>query len=583
MKLFLQRALRLPSVLAGILCLQLGCQSVGSGTQTTSAAKTAGPPFGELLPETERRVEALAQFSSGVSKQLTQGLDAALPYYEEAVRLDPHNLRHGIELAKVHLKRKEFADAASLLQGLIAANPKEAELHFLLGVTYTSWEKPDQAMPAFQEAYRLDPTDINTVQALLYRHLESSDVAAAGKLLERASKHLSDDPAYWLRLGDLCLAARRQEPALQARLTDQRIITYFENGLSRTTTGADETSEPDTNLGELLARLATLSEEIGQPEKAKSYYERLAVIRPDDVALQLKLADSFLKEGKQEQAAAALEAVIKLEPLRFVQVYNQLAALYEELGNNEQALATYQQSVAVKPDQLPPYLQMALIHLEQQNFSLAHEMLTVAGDKFPQAYQVAFYRGLAFHQQKEFDHAVGAFDQARELATQSPQPIDLPAYFYFSYGGACERAGQIDKAATLLKRAIELDPNNHAAHNYLGYMWAEHGMHLDEAHQLILKALTFEPENGAYLDSLGWVLFQLGRSKEALGYLERAADLVGDDPIIFEHLADVLLDLGRTDEARPYLEQALQLDPENQKLRQKLEQLKNESAISNRT
>ena len=50
-------------------------------------------------------------------------------------------------------------------------------------------------------------------------------------------------------------------------------------------------------------------------------------------------------------------------------------------------------------------------------------------------------------------------------------------------------------------------------------MWAEKNVHLDEAEEMIKKALEIDPDNGAYLDSLGWVKFRKGKFEEALSDL----------------------------------------------------------------
>ena len=72
---------------------------------------------------------------------------------------------------------------------------------------------------------------------------------------------------------------------------------------------------------------------------------------------------------------------------------------------------------------------------------------------------------------------------------------------------------------------MPLNPENAAALNYLGYTWAEQGIHLDEAEQLILRALAIEPNDGFYIDSLGWVYYQRGEYMQAIQHLERAVEL----------------------------------------------------------
>ena len=84
------------------------------------------------------------------------------------------------------------------------------------------------------------------------------------------------------------------------------------------------------------------------------------------------------------------------------------------------------------------------------------------------------------------------------------------------------------------------------------------GTNLDEAEQLIRRALEVSPQDGYYVDSLGWVYYQRGDYEKAADHLERAVELVGDDPTITEHLADAYRQLQKTQQALRLYNQALQ-------------------------
>jgi Flp pilus assembly protein TadD len=100
-----------------------------------------------------------------------------------------------------------------------------------------------------------------------------------------------------------------------------------------------------------------------------------------------------------------------------------------------------------------------------------------------------------------------------------------------------------------LRKVLELNPDNSAALNFLGYTYAERGENLDEAESLIKRALVLHPEDGFFIDSLGWVYYQRGDYHAAVVELERAAGLAGNDPVVSEHLGDAYLKVGRTEDA----------------------------------
>ena len=61
------------------------------------------------------------------------------------------------------------------------------------------------------------------------------------------------------------------------------------------------------------------------------------------------------------------------------------------------------------------------------------------------------------------------------------------------------------------------------------------GVNLDEAVALIQKAIELDPDNGAYIDSLGWAYYKKGMTSEAFKELEKAIKLEPKDPDIKGH------------------------------------------------
>jgi tetratricopeptide (TPR) repeat protein len=101
--------------------------------------------------------------------------------------------------------------------------------------------------------------------------------------------------------------------------------------------------------------------------------------------------------------------------------------------------------------------------------------------------------------------------------------------------------------------------------NYLGYMNAERGVRVEEAASLIEKALSIDPENGAYLDSLGWALFRLNRLTQSEDMLRKAVAKQGN-AVVLDHLGDVLKRRGAIVEAMDCWRKALQGEDEGEEL-----------------
>jgi tetratricopeptide (TPR) repeat protein len=134
-----------------------------------------------------------------------------------------------------------------------------------------------------------------------------------------------------------------------------------------------------------------------------------------------------------------------------------------------------------------------------------------------------------------------------------------------------------------LRKAIELDPDNADALNYLGYSFADRNINLDESLSLISRALEIKPGNGFIIDSLGWVYFRKGKYKEAIERLIRAVDITQDDPVILEHLGDVYNADGQTEKAIELWEKAIQFHHKEEGLKQRVEKKLRQLNINSRT
>ena len=172
-----------------------------------------------------------------------------------------------------------------------------------------------------------------------------------------------------------------------------------------------------------------------------------------------------------------------------------------------------------------------------------------------------------FRINEQCDKAIKKYENVSKLKTNSGD--------IFRKLGICyEQTDQTQKAETAFGKALELNPNDSGALNYLGYWWADEGRNLKEAMELITKAVQLYPENGYYADSLGWVYFKIGNTKKAVTWLERAVELAPEDAVIHDHLGDVYWHLGRLLEARYKWQFAYQMYTDKMKRREVSEKIK---------
>ncbi len=121
---------------------------------------------------------------------------------------------------------------------------------------------------------------------------------------------------------------------------------------------------------------------------------------------------------------------------------------------------------------------------------------------------------------------------------------------YLQRGAALDQSGDWTGALPMLRRAVELAPQEPVALNYLGYAQVDHGENVAEATRMLERAHALAPKDPAIADSLGWARYRAGNLTAALPLIEGAARQAPDDVEINEHLGDVYWATGRRVEAR---------------------------------
>ncbi|MDP2043574.1 MAG: tetratricopeptide repeat protein [Candidatus Omnitrophota bacterium] len=269
--------------------------------------------------------------------------------------------------------------------------------------------------------------------------------------------------------------------------------------------------------------------------------------------------------GDIDRAIEEYQKALKADPQSSLLHLN-LASVFIKKNDALSAIDQLKQSIGLAPDAVEPHAILALVYAAQDKPDLAAQEYTLAlknaAKLEPKNIEIYKNLGAIYLQQEKLKEAESIFKLITGLA-----PADAQAHFYL--GSIYYDSKDYIAAEKEFKAALKLKPDYHEALNFLGYFYLEQDKQINRAGELIRKALSLAPDNGAYIDSLGWFYFKKGRFKEALSELEKAASFLSD-PVIYEHLGDVYLKLGNRDSARLNWDKSLKLDPNQEKVKEKL-------------
>ena len=108
----------------------------------------------------------------------------------------------------------------------------------------------------------------------------------------------------------------------------------------------------------------------------------------------------------------------------------------------------------------------------------------------------------------------------------------------------------------MYEKLLAINPNFVLALNNLAYLYTEHLNNLDKAYELARKAHELQPNDAAPADTLGWALYKRGDYQQALSILQESAEKAPDNPEIQFHLGMTAYMMGQTDLARVALKKA---------------------------
>lgn len=532
-----------------------------------------------LQPENARKANALVDFVEASRLEENAEIENALAAYQKVLTVDPGQAELALHVAALLIRQEDFPRAIDVLKDAIKANPKELAPYLQLSFIYGKYlKKTDQALKYANQAVALDPKNFDGYQRLYEIETGNADYKKPVQALERAAQVKTDDPAFWIRLGKLYASTVFKADLDPTSEEIKRVNGFFKKAAAN--------SQDDAGVLKDVADYFAASQQI---QEAIPLYLKVLELQPNDSNAREKLASGFVLTNQREKAIVTLQDIIKQHPERY-QPYDLLGQLLDEGARDlvranqidsakaefAKAAVNYEQSLLINPGRGNTCLRLAeLLIGPLKDSERAVKILTEARQRFPGTPEFTYYLGLALREAKHPQQAVTTFEEALNEAQGENERL-LNARFYFDYGATADQAGLYEKAADLMRKSIVLDPANAAeAYNYIGYMWADHNLHLDEAEDMIGRALQLDPDNGAYLDSLGWVYYRKGKYDEALTELLRAAqNLKRDDPIVFEHIGDTYSKLNRMPQALDFWQKAIVLDPENKVLTEKIEKTK---------
>lgn len=348
---------------------------------------------------------------------------------------------------------------------------------------------------------------------------------------------------------EICARLARPQPAEVAE------------GLDRACTAVGEVG---AQTGEFLTAVAAVLETCGAAKRALRRYEDATELDPARADAACRAATLHFDGGRPEMAHRILSGALQAGQ-RATTVLAQLAVLEQQLGNTEAHEGLIEELLLVR-DLRPPVVRLAVTYLlDRDRAAEAIDLVEACLQEEPQEPGPWFDLGRALLSCRRYQDARSALRKCLELAPTNLLAREVERHLRFvEQPELIDAMRELDDALSngehriALRRARKLvrrNPRVAEAWLFLGVIHQRMDR-ASRAERALSRALDLDPDLGEAHNRLGILLVGKGRFRDGYEHLQRAVELLPNEPSARIHLAQALRHLGQHEEAQRALVRA---------------------------
>ncbi len=502
-------------------------------------------------------------------------INEAASLFEKCIETDSNRAVPYFELAQIYSaaglgeKSIEYASMAARLE------PENYWYQLASGSLFTQYQMKDSALVYFARALKADKraVEVNTILAGLYA--EKGEVDKADSLFRVLNNEgaLNDD-MFLMMISGLIMKGEMDEAAARTKKLIER--------------------QP----GEMRykALLADIYFEDSKKEKSDSIYKEIIEKNPGDIESQLlylmnlvykkeysgitafldNVFDSDVVERERKIAVAgrllsdtayvlensgSLEKSLKILEARYPEdeeILSMRPGMYETAGRRDEAISCYEEILKKRKTGFYFSERLILLYAEKREYRRLYDFASVYSRENNRSMLGKVYFAIAAMELKEYATADAELKKALILAGNNDE---LRVQVLSMMGDLKYRMKEFDSSYSFYEEALKISPEEPLILNNYAYFLAEGDRDLKKALKMAETVMLKEGDNDTYIDTYAWVLYKLGRYKEAQKAMLRIFGKEGDrDPEILEHMGYIVSALGKCSEAVAYWREALEKD-----------------------
>ncbi|PCI22609.1 MAG: PEP-CTERM system TPR-repeat protein PrsT [Piscirickettsiaceae bacterium] len=422
---------------------------------------------------------------------------------------------------------KDFEQAKTYLEPLIKKYPNQLGARKILASIFFEEKKYQKSIDTLTPTLVESSQDLAATSLLSAAYLRNGQAELGTRLLEKILHNTAEKSPLRVNLAIGYNELGQQNKALAElqsiykesptqRVGTMLALMHHQRGeAKKALIIADELveKEPD-NLG-LLHLLGTIQASLGQFDKAKSQFTKMAKIEGGKTASELNLGKLELAQGQNEKARTRYAALLNAEPSN-VDVLNEMARLEDIAGNNEQRARWLEKIRSLRLKDWRVRLALANLYAEQKSYTASLEAVLEAKKIAPKNLLILQTVAANYLALGKRDDAKYTYGQMRSIALDASDTDAL-------YNIARQQAnmGRLQDAVETLSIALEYKPNNVQIQTRLAELWLRTNKH-ELAKNLIDNMRTARPKGSEGHRLLGDLLVNQGKASQSIKHYKKA-------------------------------------------------------------
>lgn len=444
--------------------------------------------------------------------------------------------------------------ALEVIEKLAEINPTKTAVQMRLAAAYVRNDKFEEALKVYERIEEFEGESIETTAYKAALYTEIGDTIGAIEQMRHLYSTAPANVSYNLVMSEMFN---------QFGMPDSAI--YY----------LDRAQELEPNNGNVYFAKAQYYDAKGDSiNYDKEIYN--ALVSPGlDVDTKLDVLTQYtstqiMRNDSTDRVNNLFKVMIEQHPLE-PKVHELYSMYFSTIKDYKHAVEELGYGLDLDPTNAQAWQRLMVVNVLDENYPKAIEAAKKALEYNPENMDLYRYIAPLYYQMKEYDKAIATYDDALALV-DSVKDNELYSDLLGGKGDVLVEMGDSIGAYKLYDHALSICPGNTSVMNNYAYFLSLSEKNLDKAESMAAKAVNANPNNATFIDTYAWVYFKKKNYDMALFYIKSAMNNA-DEPSsdIIEHYGDILYMTGDKDEAVKQWEKALELSPDSDILKRKVE------------